>query len=189
MKLSAPLFRNKELSFVHVKTESEEERNQIPEVPLSELLKKFDGTTKSLKSNLMTGFVEKKCYQILKLPRYLIFHINRFSDNSFFKEKNPTIVNFPINDLDLTNFLNKNSKNEKITYDCIANIRHFGENEEDPESYFKIHVQRAGETDNASASTSACGKWYDISDLTVKEVIPQEVSISESLVLVYERKI
>lgn len=180
---SAPLFRNKDASYVHLITESEEERNPIPEVALSELLKKFDGSTKNLKSNLKTGFVEKKQYQIQKLPQYLIFHINRFSDNSFFKEKNPTIVNFPVSDLDLSGFLSnsklKQQSNAKFVYDCVASIRHSGNDEDDPESYFKMHVQR-GENENP--------KWYDVQDLVVKEVIPQEVSVSESLVLVYERK-
>ena len=34
--------------------------------------------------------------------RYLIIHIKRFIKNNFFMEKNPTIVTFPLNDLDLS---------------------------------------------------------------------------------------
>jgi U4/U6.U5 tri-snRNP-associated protein 2 len=44
---------------------------------------------------------EKKLYKITKLPKYLFIHIKRFSKNSFFKEKNPSIVNFPIKNLDM----------------------------------------------------------------------------------------
>jgi U4/U6.U5 tri-snRNP-associated protein 2 len=37
-----------------------------------------------------------KTFQLLELPRYLILHIKRFTKNSFFVEKNPFIVNFPV---------------------------------------------------------------------------------------------
>ena len=44
---------------------------------------------------------ELKQYKLKKLPNYLFIHIKRFSKNSFFKEKNATIVNFPIKNLEL----------------------------------------------------------------------------------------
>jgi len=47
----------------------------------------------------------KKRYKIYKLPRYLIIHVKRFYKNEFFLEKNPTIVNFPIKNLDLTDLI------------------------------------------------------------------------------------
>jgi hypothetical protein len=39
-------------------------------------------------------FVKK--FQITKLPQYLIVQIKRFTKNTFFTEKNPTVVNFPV---------------------------------------------------------------------------------------------
>lgn len=39
--------------------------------------------------------------QIVRLPNYLIFHIKRFTKNNWAEEKNPTIVNFPIKNLDM----------------------------------------------------------------------------------------
>ena len=47
----------------------------------------------------------KKLYKIYKLPKYLIIHVKRFYKNEFFLEKNPTIVNFPIKNLDLTDLI------------------------------------------------------------------------------------
>ena len=47
----------------------------------------------------------KRKYVIKKLPKYLFINIKRFSKNNFFKEKNPTIVSYPIKDLDLTEFV------------------------------------------------------------------------------------
>lgn len=42
-----------------------------------------------------------KKFQITRLPNYIILHIKRFSKNSFAKEKNPTIVTFPIKNLSM----------------------------------------------------------------------------------------
>jgi len=34
--------------------------------------------------------------EITRLPQFIILYIKRFTKNTFFLEKNPTIVNFPI---------------------------------------------------------------------------------------------
>lgn len=47
----------------------------------------------------------KKTYCIDALPPYLIFHVKRFTRNNFFVEKNPTIVNFPVKNLELRDYL------------------------------------------------------------------------------------
>lgn len=46
-----------------------------------------------------------KTYRIDSLPPYLIFHVKRFTRNNFFTEKNPTIVNFPVKNLELREYL------------------------------------------------------------------------------------
>jgi U4/U6.U5 tri-snRNP-associated protein 2 len=76
---------------------------QIPQVSLSKLLSKFDGMT--LTESLIGRYHEQKRFRITKLPSYLLIQIKRFEKNSFFVEKNPTIVNFPVRNLDLTPFL------------------------------------------------------------------------------------
>ena len=58
---------------------------------------------------------------IQKLPNYLFIHIKRFSKNQFFKEKNPTIVNFPIKNLDMNEIFGLN-----VQYDLIGNVIHSG---------------------------------------------------------------
>ena len=68
------------------------ERNIIPQVPLVACLTKFDGTTEQ---EMMNG--DKRTYVLKTLPKYLVVHIKRFSQNTQqFSEKNPTIVNFPV---------------------------------------------------------------------------------------------
>ena len=37
-----------------------------------------------------------KRFKLTRLPPFIVVHIKRFHKNTFFLEKNPTIVNFPI---------------------------------------------------------------------------------------------
>lgn len=66
----------------------------IPQVNLYQLLSKFNGVTekeyKSYKDNFM------KRFEITRLPKFIILYIKRFTKNTFFVDKNPTIVNFPV---------------------------------------------------------------------------------------------
>lgn len=70
-------------------------------------------------------------------------------------------------------------------YDLIANITHESptnvgkEGIVDPlqEGIYKCHVQHRGTK-----------QWYEIQDLHVTEVMPQQIGISESYVLIFERQ-
>ena len=70
-------------------------------------------------------------------------------------------------------------------YDLIANITHESplevgkEGKRDPleEGSYKCHVQH-----------KATGQWYEIQDLHVRETMPQLIGLSESYVLIYEKK-
>ena len=90
-------------------------------------MKKFDG--KDFFEETGTGIMKK--YRITKLPEYLVIHIKRFSKNEFFMEKNPTIVNFPIKNLDMSEFiwLEENSNGGQFKYDLLANVIHEGKPE------------------------------------------------------------
>lgn len=65
------------------------------------LMKKFDG--KTFAEEPVTCIRRK--YKIHQLPKYLVIHVKRFHKNDYFIEKNPTIVNFPLKNLDLTEFV------------------------------------------------------------------------------------
>lgn len=64
-------------------------------------MKKFDG--KTFTEEAVTCI--KRKYKIFELPKYLIIHIKRFTKNEFFMEKNPTIVSFPIKNLDMSEYV------------------------------------------------------------------------------------
>jgi hypothetical protein len=95
--------------------------------PLFNLLKKFDGQTAEVwQFFIYSNFVVKsgfdwfftqiladgsrRYYSISRLPRYLIVHIKRFTINQFVIEKNPTIVNFPVKNLDLHEYVSQESQ-------------------------------------------------------------------------------
>jgi U4/U6.U5 tri-snRNP-associated protein 2 len=87
-----PLFRDEDGGLV------------IPQEPLVNVLKKFDGVTFSdaLSRN---GAAQRKCYKLVRLPNYLILHLDRFKKNNYSMERNPTIVAFPVKNLELSNYV------------------------------------------------------------------------------------
>jgi U4/U6.U5 tri-snRNP-associated protein 2 len=88
---ASPLFKDSEGGLV------------IPQVPLLEILKKYDGTTWT--DHVGASGLERKRYRLLKLPQYLIFHLGRFTMNNFNLEKNHTIVTFPVKNLEMKDYL------------------------------------------------------------------------------------
>lgn len=150
--------------------------NIIPQVPLFNILAKFNGTSekeyKSYKDSKM------KRFEITTLPPYLILYIKRFTKNTFFIEKNNTIVNFPIKNVDLTELLHPDfrDKHPPCVYDLIANIVHDGEPGSGKGTY-RIHILHRGS-----------GKWYEMQDLHVTEILPQMITLSEAYIQIWERR-
>ena len=156
---SAPLFKD------------EYERNILPQVSLFSLLSKFNGV-KETAIPLKNGGVDNRQYKIEKLPPYLVFHVKRFSKNFFFEEKNNTVVNFPLKNLDISEI---SSAASNACYNLVANICNEGSIGDG--SSYKVHVLN-----------QADDKWYEIQDLDVKEVLPEEVSVSQTFLLIYARQ-
>jgi len=136
----------------------------LPQIGLSELLKRYDGKTRTEKV-LADNSIEKKQFKLMSVPNYLIVHVKRFSENNFFKEKNPTIVNFPLTNLDLTE-LGINAK-----YDLLANVVH------------------TGKADSGSYCTQVLhgGEWFEVQDLLVSPIISQQVTVSETYIMLYAK--
>ncbi|KAI8354167.1 hypothetical protein BD560DRAFT_438335 [Blakeslea trispora] len=145
--------------------QDEKEKDIIPQVPLTTILSKFNGVKVQEVGNQM------RKYSIVRLPQFLIFHIKRFSKNNWSSEKNPTIVNFPIKNIDMSHFTSDpNVETLGAYYDLVANICHEGK----PESgSYKVHVRHRG-----------TGQWYQIQDLIVEEIMPQMIFLSESYIQV-----
>ncbi len=210
----------------------------IPQEPLVSVMKKFDGISFSEAIN-KSGMTQRKRYRLLELPPYLILHLARFKTNNYSREKNPTIVAFPVKNLDLSSYtfpkggkqtpptedevrsmsvkelqaLLKKHGREDITahaveksdlveaatdflckslpdlladkYDLVANITHNSpadvgrEGKHDPlqEGSYKCHVEH-----------KASKQWFETQDLHVEETMPQLIGVSESYLLIFERK-
>lgn len=65
-------------------------------MPIFELLQKFNG--ERVTDDVAAG---RRRFRVLRLPPYLAMSVRRFTKNRFFVEKNPTIVNFPVKNLDM----------------------------------------------------------------------------------------
>ncbi|CAL5041221.1 unnamed protein product [Urochloa decumbens] len=150
------------------------EKNIIPQVPLFNILKKFDGETVT---EVVRPSIARMRYRVTRLPKYLILHMRRFTKNNFFVEKNPTLVNFPVKNLELKDYipLPKPKDNHKLRskYDLIANIVHDGK---PGEGCYRVFVQRKSEE-----------AWYEMQDLHVTETLPQMVALSEAYMQIYEQ--
>merc|ERR1712194_754502 len=100
---------------------------------------------------MMNG--DRRQYVITRLPQYLIIHIKRFSKNTQqYVEKNPTIVNFPVRNLDLAAYTElsdaDNEKNVQTKFNLMSSTQHDGH----PDSgTYRTYVH-----------FKANDQWYDI---------------------------
>ncbi|KAI9907591.1 hypothetical protein PsorP6_004351 [Peronosclerospora sorghi] len=221
-------------------------QNATFQIPLFTVLEKYNG---SHVTHVLQGSHRlKKTYRIHSLPPYLIFHVKRFTRNNFFIEKNPTIVTFPVKNLELGDYLKLDQTDEElreksvselrsmlrkhnqstedcvekadliekirrmthpstkyrvptldsrfdmqglimnVVYNLIANICHDSpvstgheaalQTNPLTEGSYRVHVQNR-----------ATEQWYEIQDLHVQETMPQLIGVSESYLMIYERKL
>jgi U4/U6.U5 tri-snRNP-associated protein 2 len=95
------------------------DRAIIPQIPLFELLKKFDGHTVEAFIDPLTRRATRRTYTITRLPRNLILHYQRFAENAWFWEKNPTLVSFPLEELDMSKYLDASANLHRATSDDV----------------------------------------------------------------------
>ncbi|KAJ0602432.1 putative ubiquitinyl hydrolase 1 [Helianthus annuus] len=97
--------------------------------------------------------------------------MRRFTKNDFFVEKNPTIVNFPMKNLELKDYIPLPTSNK---YDLVANIVHDGK---PGDGSYRVFVQCKSEE-----------VWYEMQDLHVAETLPEIVGVSEAYMQIYEKQ-
>lgn len=148
----------------------------IPQVPLFNLLEKFNGE-KPFETISKGGEArEIRRYSLRRIPPYVIFVIKRFRNNNFFIEKNPTIVTFPLKGLDLRDYIHPDCQpaNPETKYDLVANLCHDGKPEK---GTYKTQIFH-----------QPTSQWFEIHDLRVTPVLPQMVALTESYVQIYQRQ-
>mmetsp|Transcript_8000 Transcript_8000/g.22516 ORF Transcript_8000/g.22516 Transcript_8000/m.22516 type:complete len:519 (+) Transcript_8000:108-1664(+) len=148
----------------------------IPQVPLFNLLEKFNGE-KPFETIAKGGESrEIRRYSLRRIPPYIVFIVKRFRNNNFFIEKNPTIVKFPLKGLDLRDYIHPDCQpaNPETKYDLVSNVCHDGKPEK---GTYKIQVFH-----------HPTSQWFEIHDLRVTAVLPQMVALTESYIQVYQRQ-
>lgn len=156
--------------------------NIIPQVPLQSLLTKFAGGSEREYSG--SNGSQLRRFQITCLPPYLILYIRRFTKNTFFWEKNPTIVNFEVKDVDMSDLLDASVRpandGAKYLYDMVANIVHDGPPKREKEKVqgtYRVHILHR-----------ASSKWFEMQDLHVREILPQMIPLTETYIQVWRRQ-
>lgn len=148
--------------------------NIIPQVPFSTILAKFNGISEKEYKTHKDSHMKR--FELTRLPPYIICYIKRFTKNYFIQEKNRTIVNFPIKNIDFGDLLAPEirAQHKHTTYDLMANIVHDGEPKSGKGTY-RVHVIHKG-----------LGKWYEMQDLHVTDILPQMIPLSESYIQIFE---
>ena len=159
------------------------ERNIIPQVPLTNILSKYDGRS------AQEHHAQRKRYRLLHpLPPYLIFHVKRFSQNKFVAERNPTIVTFDARNLDMSPYVEpdpaQHPPSEPIWYDLVANVVH---------EAVRLRDDVADSADErktwkAQLLNRATGEWVSCQDLYVEKVQSELLYLGETYLQIWERR-
>ncbi|KAI9748054.1 MAG: hypothetical protein M1815_003636 [Lichina confinis] len=170
---AAPLFQD------------ELDRNIIPQVPLVNILSKYDGIRSQEHLN------HRRRYRLLHpLPPYLVFHIKRFSRNKFVTERNPTIVTFPVRSLDMSPYVEPApaaagyAQGEPIWYDLVANVTHEAIRSRDD----SVEGETPRKVWRVQLRDKARDEWIQVQDLFVEEVRKEILFLGESYLQVWERR-
>ena len=159
-----------------------QDQNAIPQVPLAQLLSKYDGIRSQERLNTRVR------YRLLHpLPPYLIFHVKRFSANKFIRERNPTIVTFSPRSLDMSPYVQPNAEHppgEPIWYDLVANITHEAVRVRDD----SVEGEQERKVWRAQVRERAGEVWWEIQDLWVEKADEGTLFTKETYVLVWEKR-
>ncbi|BFZ61314.1 Ubiquitin carboxyl-terminal hydrolase 10 [Saitoella coloradoensis] len=155
------------------------EKNIIPQIPLTELLKKYDGSTEQV----FEGGVRR--YRLLEVGRYLVLGVKRFTKNGMGEvERNPTIITLPPSlTLNLSPYLPASPNQEPVIFDLLANIYNTSVPDEDgnEKSVWSIQLRE-------SKAGDVKGRWWECGDLRVEEVRRELLGLREGCLQVWERR-
>ncbi|KAF4079160.1 hypothetical protein AMELA_G00189890 [Ameiurus melas] len=114
-----------------------------------------------------------KKFDLWSLPRILVVHLKRFSYNRCWRDKLDTVVDFPIRDLNMSEFV-CDPKAEPYIYDLVAVSNHYG--------------GMGGGHYTAYAKNKADRKWYYFDDSSVSSATEDQIVTKAAYVLFYQRR-
>ena len=159
------------------KKETEEEEVDDGKMTLAKCLKKFCKEEQLTEgdewycSKCKKHVLAKKKMDLYYLPKILIICFKRFIKDSYRWEKNEDEVEFPINNLDMKDFVIGPDK-EHSKYDLFAVSQHYG-------------------STGFGHYTAVCkndGKWFSYNDSSCSETNESEAQSSAAYVLFYRRQ-
>ncbi|XP_066469522.1 ubiquitin carboxyl-terminal hydrolase 11 [Tiliqua scincoides] len=116
-----------------------------------------------------------KKLDLWSLPEILIIHLKRFSYTKHSREKLDTLVEFPIRDLDFSDFIIKPQKDPALyKYDLIAVSNHYGSLRDGHYTTF--------------ARNKDSGTWFYFDDSSVSSVSKTQIESKAAYVLFYQRQ-
>uniref|UniRef100_A0AAX7VZS2 Ubiquitin carboxyl-terminal hydrolase n=1 Tax=Astatotilapia calliptera TaxID=8154 RepID=A0AAX7VZS2_ASTCA len=113
-----------------------------------------------------------KKFDLWSLPRILVVHLKRFSYNRCWRDKLDTVVDFPIRDLNMSEFV-CDPKAGPYVYDLIAVSNHYG--------------GMGGGHYTAYGKNKVDGKWYYFDDSSVSSATEDQIVTKAAYVLFYQR--
>uniref|UniRef100_A0A4W4HRJ6 Ubiquitin carboxyl-terminal hydrolase n=1 Tax=Electrophorus electricus TaxID=8005 RepID=A0A4W4HRJ6_ELEEL len=114
-----------------------------------------------------------KKFDLWSLPRILVVHLKRFSYNRCWRDKLDTVVDFPIRDLNMSEFV-CDPKASPYVYDLVAVSNHYG--------------GMGGGHYTAYAKNKSDGKWYYFDDSSVSPASEDQIVTKAAYVLFYQRR-
>jgi len=119
--------------------------------------------------NLQTKINIKKKISFWSFPNILVIDLKRFNEKN---QKNQTLVTFPINNLDLTNYV-IGYKKDSYHYDLYGVVNHYGNV---LGGHYTCYIKNAN------------NKWYHFNDNNVNEIDNNESIISPKAYCLFYRK-
>ncbi|XVE61364.1 hypothetical protein DITRI_Ditri06bG0033600 [Diplodiscus trichospermus] len=113
-----------------------------------------------------------KKLDLWRLPEILVIHLKRFSYGQFFKNKLETYVDFPIHDLNLSNYITHIDSQLSNCYQLYAISNHYGGMGGGHYTAFVDHGH---------------GRWYEFDDDRVYPLTEDRIKTSAAYVLFYRR--
>ncbi|XP_023205908.1 ubiquitin carboxyl-terminal hydrolase 15 isoform X2 [Xiphophorus maculatus] len=114
-----------------------------------------------------------KKLDLWSLPPVLVVHLKRFSYSRYMRDKLDSLVDFPLRDLDMSEFL-INPNAGPCRYDLIAVSNHYG--------------GMGGGHYTAYAKNKEDGKWYNFDDSSVSPASEDQIVSKAGYVLFYQRQ-
>jgi ubiquitin carboxyl-terminal hydrolase 4/11/15 len=116
----------------------------------------------------------KKQFSVYSAPNHLIIHLKRFSYNRYWRDKIGTLVDFPLEGLDMSNWLVQKTGESPI-YDLYAVSNHMG--------------GLGGGHYTAYGKNCVDNNWYNFNDSSVSPVdSPSSIKSASAYVLFYKRR-